>query len=259
MKRLLSIFIAVCLFGVSAHPVTPAFKPRDINKGISPYTMVAAQTYSTVVRIDVFKESKLYYVNSKGQNVLEKTVKSHFLGSGVFINPSGYILTCGHLFKDHYSDIMVTYFDESGMAHTVPAFFDVADYNKDLALVHIRDTGDEPHMYAGFTGIVGVGEEVLAIGHPLGLEWTVTRGIVSCARRNDGKAELIQFDASVNPGNSGGPLFDMDGNIVGIIVSLLNAGGVPASAGLNFAVSFRECLTFLNLHRDLINPQINAA
>ena len=96
-------------------------------------------------------------------------------------------------------------------------------------------------MAATIGGGAVVGNAVVAIGNPLGLTYSVSSGVVSglnrTAKTSTGRfAGLIQFDASVNPGSSGGPLLDGKGNVIGIVISIANPGGDDAFAGIAFAV-----------------------
>ena len=124
-----------------------------------------------------------------------------------------------------------------------------SDANTDVAIVKIKDVKDLPFLQFGDSDSVAVGQEVVAVGSPLGLNATVTSGIVSAKNRpvrasqEGGESSLIdaiQTDAAVNPGNSGGPLVDRDGNIVGMnsmIASLSNSSsGEGGSIGLGFAI-----------------------
>ena len=129
------------------------------------------------------------------------------------------------------------------------AEFVASDVNTDVAVIKIQDVQDLPYLEFGDSDALQVGQEVVAAGSPLGLNATVTSGIVSAvdrpvrASQGGGESSLIdaiQTDAAVNPGNSGGPLVDMSGNLVGMnsmIASLSSGTGSEAgSIGLGFAI-----------------------
>jgi serine protease Do len=142
-------------------------------------------------------------------------------GSGVIISKDGYIVTNNHVVKDAGKNgIKVTLMDKREFSAKLIG----TDPNTDLAVIKI-DANDLPVMSFGNSDEVQVGEWVLAIGNPLGLNSTVTAGIVSAKGRNiginqDSKGygieDFIQTDAAINPGNSGGALVDMNGQLVGI-------------------------------------------
>lgn len=168
-------------------------------------------------------------------------------GSGSVISPDGYVLTNHHVVAgaEHGGMMQVTMNDGSKHDAEVVA----SDANTDVAIVKIKDVKDLPFLQFGDSDSVAVGQEVVAVGSPLGLNATVTSGIVSAKNRpvrasqEGGESSLIdaiQTDAAVNPGNSGGPLVDRDGNIVGMnsmIASLSsNSTGEGGSIGLGFAI-----------------------
>lgn len=94
--------------------------------------------------------------------------------------------------------------------------------------------------------MVHVGEETVVIGNPLGFEYSVTKGIVS-AVRDDGNTKLVQIDAAVNPGNSGGPLINEFGSVVGIVSSKISLQGIE---GLGFAIPIGEAVDKLDISID---------
>jgi putative serine protease PepD len=115
-----------------------------------------------------------------------------------------------------------------------------ADPTTDIALL-TPATLPQPIVPATFGGAAAVGAAVVAIGNPLGLTYSVSSGVVSGLNRttkSDSGGQLtglIQFDASVNPGSSGGPLLDAKGNVIGIVISIADPGGDDAFAGIAFA------------------------
>ena len=136
------------------------------------------------------------------------------LGSGFIIDPSGYIVTNNHVIEDA-DQITVTLNDGTQL----PAKLIGRDAKTDLALLKVTPKKPLPATHFGDSDKARIGDWVIAIGDPFGIGSTVTAGIVS-ARNRDINAgpydDFIQTDAPINRGNSGGPLFDMDGNVVGI-------------------------------------------
>ena len=171
-----------------------------------------------------------------GQNQVESGA-----GSGVIISSDGYILTCAHVVSGA-SNITVTIGDTD-----YPATLVGEDTSSDIAVVKIDATGLTPATVGDSNGLK-VGESVMAVGNPLGeLGGTVTSGIVSALNRSVSiqgsnsvnTMSLIQMDASVSPGNSGGGLFNMNGELVGIV----NAKSSDSDAeGLGFAIPINDAV-----------------
>lgn len=159
------------------------------------------------------------------------------LGSGVIISPDGYIVTNNHVI-DGAERLEVTLNDNRQFNATVVG----ADPNTDLALIKI-DAKDLPVIPMGDSDALKVGEWVLAVGNPFGLTSTVTTGIVSAKARSISSAtngrpmgleSYIQTDAAVNPGNSGGALVNLNGELVGINTAIYSQTG--SYAGYSFAI-----------------------
>jgi serine protease Do len=161
-------------------------------------------------------------------------LKQRSLGSGVVVDAKGYILTNNHVVSKA-TKIKVKILDD-------PTLYDAkvigADEETDLAVIKIE--ADHPLKYAkiGNSDGLNVGDWVLAIGSPFGLEETVTAGIVSAEGRDiPGSGQFqrfIQTDAAINPGNSGGPLVSMSGEVIGINTAI--ATGTGSYAGVGFAM-----------------------
>lgn len=158
--------------------------------------------------------------------------KEQGLGSGVIVSPDGYIITNNHVVSDA-ERIKVTLFDK----RTFKAEVVGADPKTDIAILKISATA-LPVIPWGDSDRLKVGEFVLAIGNPFGLNHTVTMGIISAVgRANVGIAEyedFIQTDAAINPGNSGGPLVDAGGSLIGINTAIFTKSG--GYQGVGFAV-----------------------
>jgi len=154
------------------------------------------------------------------------------LGSGFIISKDGYILTNEHVI-DGASSISVTV---TGFDRDLEAKVAGADYDLDLALLKIEPGRDLPSLNLGDSDQIRVGNWVIAIGNPYGLDHTVTTGVISAKGRpisvNDRQYEnLLQTDASINPGNSGGPLLDLKGEVIGI-----NTAISSQAQGIGFAI-----------------------
>jgi serine protease Do len=158
------------------------------------------------------------------------------LGSGFIISKDGYIFTNNHVIKNA-TEIKVTLHNEK----TYNARVIGSDPKTDLALIKIEAGNNLPTVNMGDSDRLRVGEWVLAIGNPFGLEETVTAGIVSAKGRVIGSGpydDFIQTDASINPGNSGGPLFNVKGEVIGINTAIINRGqGIGFAIPINMAKS----------------------
>jgi serine protease Do len=153
-------------------------------------------------------------------------------GSGFIVNPRGYILTNNHV-VDEATEVQVKLSDGREFTATVVG----KDPKTDIALLKIEDGGSLPVIPLGDSSALQVGEPVMAVGNPFGLEQTVTTGIVSATGRAIGGGpydDFIQTDASINPGNSGGPLVNAKGEAVGIDAAIFSRSG--GSIGIGFAV-----------------------
>src|ERR1700728_1638188 len=165
----------------------------------------------------------------------------HAQGSGFLISPDGLVLTNAHV-VDGAKEVTVKLSDHREFKAKVLG----ADRSSDIAVLKI-DAHDLPTVRLGNSDQLGVGDYVLAIGEPFGLEETATAGIVSAKARSlpgDGYVPFIQTDAAVNPGNSGGPLFDDTGAVVGINAQIYTTSGgyeaVSFAVPINLAVQIKD-------------------
>ena len=167
-------------------------------------------------------------------------------GSGFVIQADGIIVTNNHV-VENAREITVKLVD----GRELPAHVLGRDPKTDLAVLKVDAEGDLPVVQLGDSDALQVGEWVVAVGNPFGLENTVTAGIVSAKGRAIGNGpydQFIQTDAPINPGNSGGPLFDQSGRVVGINTAILSQGG--GNVGIGFAIP-------INLAQQLL-PQLEA-
>lgn len=159
----------------------------------------------------------------------EESFTRRAAGSGFIIDPAGHVVTNAHVVAD--SDVVrVKLADDRELAAKVVG----RDDKLDLAVLRIEGAKDLPAVTLGSSEALQVGEYVVAIGNPFGLGHTVTMGVVSAKSRTIGAGpydDFIQTDASMNPGNSGGPLFNLRGEVVGINTAINTAG-----RGIGFAI-----------------------
>ena len=165
----------------------------------------------------------------------ERKVPIRALGSGVLISKSGYIITNNHV-VEHAKTIEVELYDKTKRKAKLIG----RDPQTDLAVIKIEPTPNLRYAKLGDSSKLKVGQWVMAIGCPRGLDWTVTAGIVSAKHREigalgpTGYEDFIQTDAAINPGNSGGPLIDLKGEVIGI--NSLIVSTTRGSQGLGFAI-----------------------
>ena len=157
--------------------------------------------------------------------------KAYALGSGFIIDSSGIIVTNNHVISEA-EDILVTIEGGEDYEATVIG----ADPLSDLAVLKVKSNKKFKPVKFGDSDEARIGDWVIAIGNPLGLSGTVTAGIISARNRNIGMSryeDFIQTDASINQGNSGGPLFNMDGEVIGINTAILGRQG---NIGIGFSI-----------------------
>ncbi len=169
------------------------------------------------------------------------TTSKGSLGSGTVLTDTGTVLTAHHVVSGG-GDISVVFADGTKAAATVAS----ANPKMDIATLTPKKL-PEVVVPAILGGGVAVGSDVVAIGNPLGLRASTTTGIVSGLNRTSKTktgtvSGLIQFDAAVNPGSSGGPLLNAQGTVVGVVVSIADPGDDEAFAGIGFAVPIGTAL-----------------
>jgi putative serine protease PepD len=184
-------------------------------------------------------------------------------GSGIIIDSSGLILTNNHVAEiaENGGRITVSFHDGTKADGEIVG----TDPLTDTALVQAKDVEGLTPATIGKSANLDVGEQVVAVGSPYGLDATVTSGIVSALNRpvavgqdaegNSTTYPAIQTDAAINPGNSGGPLVDMQGRVVGINASIRTANtGSEGSIGLGFAIPIDEVLPIVEQMKDGETP-----
>jgi len=190
----------------------------------STVTGVVKKTAQAVVHIKISKKIQ----DPKTKNVLEQTGS----GSGFVISSDGYIVTNSHVIEGTNS-VSVIFADGSELNATVKG----TDPSTDIAVIKVFD-GELSTLQLADSGLLEPGQIAIAIGNPMGLQHTVTTGVVSATGRSlratNGRLidDIIQTDAALNPGNSGGPLLNSEGKVIGV-----NTAVISAAQGLCFAVS----------------------
>jgi serine protease Do len=220
---------AACLALVCglALPVAPAaFAADPPAAGFAP---VVAKLLPTVVSIYVRTAEKKNADNGNGP---AQFASAQSQGSGFIIDPAGYIVTNRHVIEGAY-DITVVLEDQRFLKARLVGKMK----RMDLALLKVESSQQLPAVTFGDSSKMQPGDAVIAIGNPLGLGGTVTTGVVSALNRNISETpfdDYIQIDAPINHGNSGGPLFNAAGELVGVNTAFFSPGG--GSVGLSFAI-----------------------
>ncbi len=227
----------------------PATLESQMNVGIPSFAGLAREVMPAVVNINTTKTVAPRAPRRRppgGQDPFEQFFGDDFwdqfgrqrgpskqrsLGSGFVIDQSGYIVTNRHVVSGA-DDIDVQF--SNGKEYKAKLVGD--DAKTDVALLKITPTNGLPVVPLGDSDRLEIGDWVIAVGNPFGLEHTVTAGIVSARDRVIGAGpydDFIQTDASINPGNSGGPLFDQHGRVVGVATAIFSQSG--GNIGIGFA------------------------
>ena len=178
-------------------------------------------------------------------------------GAGVFITKDGYILSCAHLFwAGKVNSVTIVQFNGDIQRAELISF----DTNKDLSLLKVNAMRKIPYARIADPRTLAVGQSVLAIGCPLGFDFSVSHGIISALN-----IDLLNFynstqsDVFLNPGNSGGPLFNMKGELIGINSRIVPPIPLPVFTGVGFSAQSGQIIEFLTecrkLHKAL--PKFN--
>lgn len=231
---ILGTFIAVKIFVPTTKIIPQNTANHDVDLNIQPNSIqqVAEKNLKGVVDIELFAESEFL-----------KTDQAIGSGSGVIISKDGYIVTNHHVIDGEPTKIKVTLNNQEVYDATIVG----SDEKSDIAVIKIEGSNFTP-VTIGSSSNLKVGDLAIAIGNPLGiLGGTVTDGIISSINRNvviDGESmNLIQTNAQVNPGNSGGGLFDANGNLIGIVVAKKIDQEVE---GIGFAIPIDDSIEIIN-------------
>ncbi len=256
MKRVnlalsIRVFIAgICFLSLSALTLVEA---QDLNEIVEKnlFAKIAKRENPAVVYISTTTKAKKnaphgrrrmtppHGGNNPFQDFFERFLEPNLniprrsLGSGFIIDKEGYIFTNNHVVKDA-DEIKVTLLNQKEYTAKIIG----SDPKTDIALIKIDREDDLPTVKLGDSEKIEVGEWVMAIGNPFGLSHTVTVGVVSAKGRTIGSGpydDYIQTDASINRGNSGGPLINTAGEVIGINTAIM-AGNTGGSIGIGFAI-----------------------
>ena len=253
LKNLALIFVIMVLTSISSIFCYKIYEGIQINT----YETQGAEATKTIKSVETMKEQGkeiteviekitscvvgISKIKNAGSTIFLKDGASQLgLGTGVIVSENGYILSNEHVTGSKYSNCYVTL--ENGRNYTANVVW--SDSSLDLSICKIS-VKNLPYANLGDSSNVHVGEQVYAIGNPIGYEFqrTVTSGIISATDRtvrideNDQSVymeDLIQTDATINPGNSGGPLINLDGNVIGITsVKITSAEGIGFAVPIN--------------------------
>jgi S1-C subfamily serine protease len=190
---------------------------------------------------------------SSGTDLFGQPQSGQALGTGFVVDDNGYILTNAHVVQDNgqkASSVTIVFNKGGGKTQQVKGEIMGVDTVSDVAVIKVDPSGvDLKPLPLGDSSAVQVGEPVVAIGNPLGYDFSITSGIVSAIGRNlrepNGQAipNGIQTDAAINPGNSGGPLIDNAGRVIGINTMIASQSG--GNQGLGFAVPINTAIRSL--------------
>ena len=232
-KLLITFFILAFSMNVSAKDVPTSF--ADLAERLMPSVVNISTTTTVTTNANPFPGFK-FPPGSPFEDMFKEfgtpqTRKSAALGSGFIIDEKGIVITNNHVIQDA-EDIVVKVGGDKEYKATIIG----ADPLSDIAVLQIDSKEKFIPVKFGNSDQARIGDWVIAIGNPFGLGGTVTAGIISARNRSIGLAryeDYIQTDASINSGNSGGPLFDMNGDVIGINTAILGKGG---SIGIGFSI-----------------------
>src|SRR3984893_112889 len=247
------IFLSALVLILGAYWAGARFGPRQPSQVEA--VPLEAQTAATVAQRDAALTGDesvnvhIYRQNASAvANILTKAIEYDFsmdavpvegAGSGFIIDPRGYILTTFHVVQEAQT-IEVVVGDQSKYA----ARFIGADQRNDVALIKIDPKGKQlAALHLGDSSSLQVGQKVLAIGNPFGVQLTLTTGIVSALGRTVQTSqttfidEAVQTDAAINRGNSGGPLLNSHGDVIGINSAIFSQSGTAAGIGVAIPIT----------------------
>jgi len=231
LAALLAALLAL-VSSVQARPAPESF--ADLVEKLLP-AVVNIQTQQTIDggQAEQFEEFFKEFFERRGEGGEPPPTprRGSSLGSGFIIDPSGYIVTNHHVIADA-DEVEVVLSDGTSLDATIVG----SDKDTDLALLKVESTKPLPSTTWGDSEVTRIGDWVVAIGNPFGLGGTVTAGIVSARSRdiNAGRYDnFIQTDAAINKGNSGGPMFNLDGQVIGVNTAIFSPSG--GSVGIGFA------------------------
>ncbi len=240
----LFVFSILMLLTVSAHARGAPESFADLAEELSP-SVVNITTSTTIAGVtdqarpqipegspfeDLFRD---FFNNGEGGQARPR--RSSALGSGFVVSSDGYIVTNNHVI-DKADEIVIEFFDGKELVAKLVG----RDPKTDIAVLKVEASEPLPFVGFGDSDIARVGDWVMAIGNPLGQGFSVSAGIISARNRTLRSGpydDFIQTDAAINRGNSGGPLFNMSGEVIGVNTAIISPNG--GSIGLGFSMSSR--------------------
>ncbi|MBQ8790824.1 MAG: trypsin-like peptidase domain-containing protein [Ruminiclostridium sp.] len=231
---------------LSGAPVTRPLDEEKINDATNSHLLNAEELYAKV------KDTVVLLYNYQDVQGYDEPVLSGS-ASGVVFTADGYIITNAHVVANATKMTAVVYdYENDEITHEYEATIIGSDTSTDLAVIKVNR--DEPFKYAllGNSETVRVGQDICVLGNPKSLVSTLTKGIVSGLNRASYSGSgygcsSIQIDAAINSGNSGGGLFDMYGNVIGIIdYKMVSTGGTTSVENIGFAISIDEAKPVIN-------------
>ena len=244
MNNTLFVFSILMLLTVSAHARGAPESFADLAEELSP-SVVNITTSTTIAGVtdqarpqipegspfeDLFRD---FFNNGEGGQARPR--RSSALGSGFVVSSDGYIVTNNHVI-DKADEIVIEFFDGKELVAKLVG----RDPKTDIAVLKVEASEPLPFVGFGDSDIARVGDWVMAIGNPLGQGFSVSAGIISARNRTLRSGpydDFIQTDAAINRGNSGGPLFNMSGEVIGVNTAIISPNG--GSIGLGFSMSSR--------------------
>ncbi|TYP81714.1 serine protease Do [Maritimibacter alkaliphilus HTCC2654] len=243
IATLFALMAAMVLAATSlAHAQTRPASFADLAEKVSP--SVVNITTATVVSQDTgpqpmvpegspFEDFFRDFLDREGEGQPPRTRRSSALGSGFVISEDGYIVTNNHVIEGA-DEIVIEFFGNRG---ELDATVIGTDPNTDIALLKVETDEPLPFVPFGDSEAIRVGDWVMAMGNPLGQGFSISAGIISARGRElqGTYDDFLQTDAAINRGNSGGPLFNMDGQVIGVNTAILSPNG--GSIGIGFAMA----------------------
>nr|WP_155151913.1 Do family serine endopeptidase [Roseibium sp. RKSG952] len=222
--------------GESLAPLAEKISPAVVN--ITTSTLIEGQTgpQGIVPEGSPFEDFFREFQDRNGEDE-NRPRRSNALGSGFVISEDGYIVTNNHVIAEA-DEILVEFFPGDGQpVKELPAKVIGTDEKTDIALLKVEASSPLKYVQFGNSDTARVGDWVIAMGNPLGQGFSVSAGIVSARNRalSGSYDDYIQTDAAINRGNSGGPLFNMDGEVIGVNTAILSPNG--GSIGIGFSMA----------------------
>lgn len=239
-------FSGLYLYGLT-QPPPQKITQKDIDNAVIRAMASASPTPSFESQVYSIIQPSVVSIEVKVKPAADNKTRTS-LGTGVVVDEDGTILTCLHV-VNNASHIQITFYDGTESAAVVSA----TQPENDMAILTPEIIPDNlvPAVLAS-ASVLSIGDHVVAVGGPFGITDSLTSGVVSGMERSFKSPEtgltlthLIQFDAAVNPGSSGGPLLDRYGEVVGIVDALLNPTGQEVFIGIGFAIPIESAASGL--------------